>query len=87
MKTMLLGKTATGKRQTVVLLRWVLIIAFSYLLLLDASATAVQPRLVLLIALALTSNLVIGRMPDHWADRRALISASSCSTPRGSRWG
>ena len=60
-----------GKRQTVVLLRWVLIIAFSYLLLLDAAATAVQPRLVLLIVLALASNLVIGRMPDQWADRRA----------------
>jgi signal transduction histidine kinase len=59
-----------GKRRTVVLLRWVLIIAFSYLLLLDATATAVRPRLVLLIALALASNLVIGRMPDQWAHRR-----------------
>ncbi|HVO27639.1 MAG TPA: HAMP domain-containing sensor histidine kinase [Candidatus Margulisiibacteriota bacterium] len=68
---MLIGNTNMGKRQTVVLLRWVLIIAFSYLLLLDAAATAVQSRLVLLIALALASNLVIGRMPDHWAERRA----------------
>ncbi len=65
-----MGNTTMGKKQTVVLLRWVLIIAFSYLLLLDAAATAVQPRLVLLIAAALTSNLVIGRMPDQWADRR-----------------
>jgi signal transduction histidine kinase len=71
MKARLIGNTVMGKRQTIVLLRWVLIIAFSYLLLLDATATAVQPRLVLLIALALTSNLVIGRMPDQWADRRA----------------
>ena len=65
-----MGNTVMGKRQTVVLLRWVLIIAFSYLLLLDAAATTVQPRLVVLIAAALASNLVIGRMPDAWADRR-----------------
>ena len=65
-----MSNTVMGKKQTVVLLRWVLIIAFSYLLLLDAAATTVQPRLVLLIALALASNLVIGRMPDQWADRR-----------------
>jgi signal transduction histidine kinase len=65
-----MDKTIMGKRQTVVLLRWVLIIAFSYLLLLDAAATAVQPRLVILIAAALASNLLIGRMPNEWADRR-----------------
>jgi signal transduction histidine kinase len=59
-----------GKRQTVILLRWVLIIAFSYLLLLDAAAASVQPRLVLLIVVALASNLVIGRMPEQWAERR-----------------
>jgi signal transduction histidine kinase len=70
MKEALMGTTVMGKRQTVVLLRWVLIIAFSYLLLLDAAAATVQPRLVLLIVLALASNLVIGRMPDQWADRR-----------------
>jgi signal transduction histidine kinase len=70
MKEVLMGKTVMGKKQTVVLLRWVLVIAFSYLLLLDAAAAAVQPRLVLLIAAALASNLVIGRMPDLWADRR-----------------
>ncbi len=58
------------KRQTVVLLRWVLIIAFSYLLLLDANTTTVQPHLVVLIAVALASNLVIGRMPEQWAERR-----------------
>lgn len=58
------------KKQTVVLLRWVLIIAFSYLLLLDAAAATVQPRLVVLIAVALTSNLVIGRMPAQWAEGR-----------------
>lgn len=65
-----MGKTTMGKKGTVVLLRWVLIIAFSYLLLLDAAATTVQPRLVLLIAAALTSNLLIGRLSDQAADRR-----------------
>jgi signal transduction histidine kinase len=70
MRHVLTGNTVMGKKQTVVLLRWVLIIAFSYLLLLDAAATTVRPRLVVLIALALASNLVIGRMPDQWADGR-----------------
>ncbi|MBI3783616.1 MAG: HAMP domain-containing histidine kinase [Deltaproteobacteria bacterium] len=57
---------ATSKRQTVVLLRWVLIIAFSYLLILDASALHLQSSLFVLIATVLTSNLVVGRMPEHW---------------------
>ena len=65
-----MSKTTMGKKQTVVLLRWVLIIAFSYLLVLDAAATAIQPRLVLLIAATLASNLLIGRTPDQWADGR-----------------
>lgn len=56
-----------SKKQTVVLLRWVLIIAFSYLLLLDTATTSVQAHLVLLIVVALASNLVIGRMPERWA--------------------
>jgi len=70
MKEAFFGNKVMGKKQTVVLLRWVLVIAFSYLLLLDAASTTVQPRLVVLIAAALASNLVIGRMPDQWADRR-----------------
>ncbi len=58
------------KKATVILLRWVLIIAFSYLLLLDASAAAqIQPHVVLLIAFALTSNLVVLHMPEAWTDR------------------
>ncbi len=58
------------KKATVILLRWVLIIAFSYLLLLDASVAAqVHPRVVLLIAFALASNLVISHMPEVWTDR------------------
>jgi signal transduction histidine kinase len=59
----------SGKKHTVVLLRWVLIIAFSYLLLLDASTSQVQGRLVVLIAIALASNLLIGRLPDGTAGK------------------
>jgi len=58
------------KKNTVVLLRWVLIIAFSYLLILDASANNVQAPLAILIALALASNVMIGHMPDAWAQTR-----------------
>ncbi|HVM95919.1 MAG TPA: HAMP domain-containing sensor histidine kinase [Candidatus Acidoferrales bacterium] len=57
-----------SKRQTVVLLRWVLIIAFSYLLILDASATHLQTCVIGLIVGALASNLVIGRIPREWTE-------------------
>jgi signal transduction histidine kinase len=60
-----------NKRNTVVLLRWVLIIAFSYLLLMDGSQLQPQTRVVVLIAVALASNLVIGRMPESLALRPA----------------
>ena len=59
-----------NKKSTVVLLRWVLIIAFSYLLLLDVSASHVQTHIVVLIAVALSSNLVVARIPEAWAERR-----------------
>ncbi len=62
-------ETFPDKKRTVVLLRWVLIIAFSYLLLLDASAPLVHPRVVLLIVAALASNLVVGRLPTAWTKR------------------
>ena len=55
---------------TVVLLRWALIIAFSYLLLLDPSASHVQTPVVLLIVVALSSNLLVARMPDRWTEGR-----------------
>src|SRR5512143_2390981 len=61
--------TFPDKKRTVVLLRWVLIIAFSYLLLLDATAPLVHPRVVLLIVAALASNLVVGRLPTAWTER------------------
>jgi len=62
-------ETFPDKKRTVVLLRWVLIIAFSYLLLLDAPAPVVHPRVVLLIVAALVSNLVVGRLPAAWTER------------------
>lgn len=66
-----MGSAPVGKKQTVVLLRWVLIIAFSYLPLVDHTGKLVETRLALLIALALASNLLIARIPDSWTDRRA----------------
>lgn len=59
-----------GKKQTVVLLRWVLIIAFSYLPLVDHPGVVFEPRLALLIVAALASNLCIARIPERWAERR-----------------
>jgi len=58
----------TPKKHTVILLRWVLIIAFSYLLLLDQRANALRPGLIALIAFVLASNLVVARMPDRWLE-------------------
>jgi len=50
------------------MLRWVLIIASSYLLIVDASASHVGPSMGLLIAVALASNVAIARMPAQWLD-------------------
>ena len=55
-----------NKKQTIVMLRWVLIIAFSYLPLVDNTAGLSQARLALLIAAALASNLIIARVPEAW---------------------
>ena len=52
-----------NKKQTIVMLRWVLIIAFSYLPLVDSATGLSHPRLALLIAAALASNLIIIRFP------------------------
>jgi len=59
-----------NKKGTIVLLRWVLVISFSYLLLLNLSTSHVQTHIVLLITVALSSNLVVARIPDAWAERR-----------------
>lgn len=65
-----MASTVPSKRNTVVLLRWVLVIAFAYLLLLDNSASHVNPGVILLVAVALTSNIVIGRLPERWIEGR-----------------
>ena len=58
------------KKSTVVLLRWVLIIASSYLMLLDSRTGRVDTRLALLIAVALGSNLLVARIPVPWTESR-----------------
>src|SRR5579862_4355755 len=58
------------KKKTVVLLRWVLIIAFSYLLIIDASTRTVRTSLAIFVVLALVSNLAIGYMPESWTATR-----------------
>lgn len=60
-----------SKRETVLLLRWVLIIAFSHLLLLDESARLIPIQLSAIIAIALGSNLAIGRIPERWVETSA----------------
>jgi len=53
------------------MLRWVLIIAFSYLPLVDSATGLSHPRLALLIAAALASNLIIARFPEQWMHTRS----------------
>jgi len=61
----------TTKKSTVVTLRWVLIIAFSYLLIVDPAAQLVPAYVAVLIVGALASNLIVARLPDRWADTQA----------------
>jgi signal transduction histidine kinase len=60
-----------SKKSTVVVLRWVLIIAFSYLLIVDPAAKLVPSWVALLIAGAFGSNLLVARLPDRIVDGRA----------------
>jgi signal transduction histidine kinase len=61
----------TDKRNTIILLRWVLIIASSYLLLFGPAGPNVDPARALFVALVLSSNLVLNHLPDHWFELRA----------------
>jgi len=61
----------SSKKSTVVILRWVLIIAFSYLLIVDPAARLVPMWVALLIAGAFASNLLVARLPEAWCDTRA----------------
>src|SRR5215470_3524372 len=63
-------KVVMAKKSTVVLLRWVLIIASSYLFVLNGSASLIQGRLGPLIVIALMSNLLVVRFPDQWIEGR-----------------
>lgn len=58
-----------SKQATIVTLRWVLIIAFSYLLIVDPAARLVPAHVGMLIAGALASNLVLARLPAAWCER------------------
>jgi K+-sensing histidine kinase KdpD len=54
--------TKAGRRETIVMVRWALIIACSYLILFSEGSKAVLGLGPLMIAVFLSSNLVIGRL-------------------------
>ena len=58
------GDLLQGKRQAVVMVRWVLVTAASYLMLFSGSSTP-NAGVLAVVALLLASNVVIGRLPDH----------------------
>ncbi len=58
------------KRHTIVLLRWVLIIASAYLLLFGPKGLIVDPARALFIAFALASNVLLNHFPDRWLKSR-----------------
>lgn len=53
-----------GKRQAVVMVRWVLVTAAAYLMLFSGTS-GLQPGVLCVVALLLASNIVIGRLPDE----------------------
>ncbi len=59
------------KRYTIVLLRWVLIIASAYLMLFRSESPAVDSLQALFVVFVLASNLVVNRFPDRWLESRA----------------
>jgi signal transduction histidine kinase len=59
------------KRHTVVLLRWVLIIASSYLLLFGPDGAEVDLARAGFIVFVLASNVVLNHLPDRWLRSRA----------------
>ena len=63
--------TPHDKRSTVVLLRWVLIIASAYLLLFAEDGPVVDSGTGLFVALVLASNVLLNKFPDHWLQSRA----------------
>jgi signal transduction histidine kinase len=63
------------KRQTVILLRWVLIIASAYLLLFNPEATSFDLGCGVLVAMALGSNIVLNHLPQRWWEWRGFDMA------------
>lgn len=57
-----------SRKSTVVTLRWVLIIAFSYLLIVDPVSQSVPGYVAVLIVGVLASNLIVARLPDAWCE-------------------
>jgi signal transduction histidine kinase len=57
-----------SKKNTVVLLRWLLIVASSYLMILDRSEAWVPLPIAMLVVFALASNLLVGRLPEAWVE-------------------
>jgi signal transduction histidine kinase len=57
-----------SKKQTLYLLRWVLIIASAYLFFFSIQTPTTPPALALLIAAALLSNLLLSRFPEKWVE-------------------
>lgn len=60
-----------GERQAVLGLRWILIIATSYLLLFHQSLNATPPIVLLFIAAYLSSNIFAAKLLPHFRSRRA----------------
>lgn len=63
------ARPSLSKKQTLYLLRWVLIIASAYLFLFSLQTPTTPPALALLIAVALLSNLLLPYFPQRWVER------------------
>jgi signal transduction histidine kinase len=60
-----------SKKNTVVLLRWLLIFASSYLMILDRWQGGVPLSVAVLVVCALASNVIVGRLPESWVAKPA----------------
>jgi len=69
------NETIQDKRKTVVLLRWVLIIASAYLLLFGPDGPSVEASRALFIAFVLASNVLLNQLPDRWLQSRTFDMA------------
>ncbi|MBI1816567.1 MAG: HAMP domain-containing histidine kinase [Deltaproteobacteria bacterium] len=65
-----MGETFVDKRNTIVMLRWVLIIASAYLLLFGPEGPIMDGGRALFVAAVLASNVVLNRLPERWLHSR-----------------